>query len=119
MKEMETQSAFVHDPSYSVKVRKGACETARQLISEFNPAGALTKRKNYCIPMRPIRKSSSSKMPTMLFFAEHSVRLVCVSQNMLFPMQKRPREYAASLEMQNNGSTTAANGDIKITVVES
>ena len=38
---------------------------------------------------------------------------------MLFPMQKRPREYAASLEMQNNGSTTAANGDIKITVIES
>jgi len=55
----------------------------------------------------------------MLFFAKHFVHFVCVSQNMLFPMQKRPREYAASLEMQNNGWTTAANGDIKITVVES
>jgi hypothetical protein len=53
-------------------------------------------------------------MPTMLFSAKHFVHFVCVSQNMLFPMQKRPREYAASLEMQNNGSTTAANGDIKL-----
>ena len=42
-----------------------------------------------------------------------------VPQDMLHPMQKRNREYAASLEMQNNGSTTAANGDIKITVIES
>jgi hypothetical protein len=37
-KEEEIQSAFVHDPSYSVKVRKEACETARQMFSGPNPA---------------------------------------------------------------------------------
>jgi hypothetical protein len=119
VKEMEIQSAFVHDPSYSVKVRKEACEMARRMFSGSNPAGAVTKRKNYCIPMRPIKKYPSSKMPTMLFPTKHPVCFVCVSHNMLLPMQKRPREYAASLQMQNSGSTTAANGDIKITVVES
>lgn len=34
-------------------------------------------------------------------------------------MQKRNREYAASLQMQNAGQESVANSDIKITGVES
>lgn len=56
-------------------------------------------------------------MPTVLFFDRQTVLVVCVSQDMLLPMQKRNREYAASLEMHNAGLAMIANGNIKITVL--
>lgn len=59
-------------------------------------------------------------MPAMLVFNPTlSSSCMRMFHNTLHPMQKRNRQNAASLQMQNAGQTMAANGNINITGVES
>jgi hypothetical protein len=113
-KEEEIQSAFVHDPSYSVKVVRKKLANCAAYFPGANPAGAL-KRKDIIFPSLT-RKSSSMKLPAMLLFRKHSILFFCVNPRTCCTLCKRETGKCGFAPNANADPAMVANSNIKITV---